>query len=515
MTDSTLPVPPGPGFEDDLPDDRVSDAVDRLVTATAMLADYASPAADRAVDEAVGEGTPRPGYRSLLDAATALGPATLRERADRLRITQRAEGITFRPTADEEREFPLDFVPRLIPASDWQTIRTGCNQRARALDLFLDDVYGEQAIVRAGLIPEWMIGNAPGYRDDGRLATGVRAHVCGFDIVTAGDGRWQVLEDNLRIPSGLAYALWNRDLITRFAGEFIPPAPLVGHTGVAGTLLETLTRAAPPRCVGSPNVVLVTEGPENSAYAEHAELAARMGIPLIVPGDLLVVEEDRLARRTPTGTEPVDVIYQREVEETFLAATGADGRPLGDGIRSAVQRGTVTVANAFGNGVADDKAIYAFVPRMIEFYLGEQPILHNIPTYLCAEPDQLGDVLDNLGDLVTKPIDGHGGIGVVIGPDATGAELAARRAELLADPKNYVAQEAVTLSTLPAFDGEGFSPRHVDLRVFTHVRAIDPGDREAVTLPAALTRVAEPGSRIVNSSSGGGSKDTWILADPA
>lgn len=483
---------------------------------TAMFASYAPEAEPApAIDEAIAEGLPREHYRDLLDAATALGAATLRRREARMEDMQRAEGVTFRATGQQVRVFPLDLVPRLIPAPDWEQISTGCNQRARALDLFLDDVYGRQSIIRDGVMPEWLVHNAPGYRASGLLAKGVRTHICGFDIVTAGDGRWQVLEDNLRIPSGLAYAWWSRSLITRFAPEFTAPAPLVGHDDIPATLLETLRRAAPPACGDEPNVVLLTEGPNNSAYAEHAELAARMGIPVVFPEHLMGAEGHRVVRRTgATTTAPVDVIYVREDEEDLFAALGADGLELQGVLVPALHRGTITLANAYGNGVGDDKAVYAMVPQMIEYYLGEKPILENIPTYLCAEPDQLQHVLDNLADLVTKPIVGYGGRGVVIGPDATEALLEERRTELLADPKSFIAQEAVKLSTVPTFDGQGLAPRHVDLRVFTHVRAQGRDGREAVTLPAALTRVAAAGSRIVNSSAGGGSKDTWILGQP-
>lgn len=484
---------------------------------TAMFASYdPAEATPTAIDEAICEGTPRELYRDLLGAATTLGAATIRRREARMEDMQRAEGVTFKATGQQVRVFPLDLVPRLVAAPDWERISTGCNQRARALDLFLDDVYTTQSIIRDGVIPEWLVHNAPGFRASGLLAKGARAHICGFDIVTAGDGRWQVLEDNLRIPSGLAYALWSRNLITRFAPEFVAPAPLIGHENIAATLLETLVSAAPPQCGGDPNVVLLTEGPTNSAYAEHAELAARMGIPVVFPEHLMAGEDHRIVRRTgATTTAPVDVIYAREDEDAFFAAIGADGGELSEAIIPALHRGTLTIANAYGNGVGDDKAVYAVVPRMIEYYLGEQPILDNIPTYLCAEPDQLRHVLDNLADLVTKPIDGYGGRGVVIGPDATEALLEERRIELLADPRNFIAQETVNLSTVPTFDGQGLAPRHVDLRVFTHVRATGVHDREAVTLPAALTRVAAAGSRIVNSSAGGGSKDTWILGTGA
>lgn len=428
---------------------------------------------------------------------------------------QRADGVTFRATGQPLRVFPLDLLPRVITATDWDVIDRGCVQRARALDAFLSDIYTRQEILHDRVMPQWLLDNAPGYRPAGLLGHGVRAHICGVDVVTSGDGTWLVLEDNLRVPSGLAYALWNRQLVTRFVPEFVPPEPLSGHEQVSSVLAETLMRAAPPRAGDTPRVVVLTTGADDSAYAEHAELAARMGFPLVSPEHLLAGPGNRLVRRTgATTTQPVDVIYSRVDEDDLLSACGGDGVTLQEAIAPALHRGTLTIANALGNGVGDDKAVYAFVPQMIDYYLGEQPILANVPTYLCADRDQRDQVLANLERLVTKPIDGLGGRGVIIGPDAEEPDLEERRIELLSQPERFIAQEVVNLSTVPVFDGQIFQPRHVDLRVFTHLRAGAAGT-EAVTLPAALTRVAAAGSKIVNSSAGGGSKDTWVLAGPA
>lgn len=466
----------------------------------------------RALDEAIDPtGRPIPLYSGLLTTAQGLGAPTLRRREARMEDLQRADGVTFRATGQQTRVFPLDVIPRVIPADHWDAIDRGCAQRAKALDAFLNDVYTTQQIVKDGIVPQWLLDNAPGYRSTGLLPRGVRAHICGLDVVTAGDGSYLVLEDNLRVPSGLAYALWNRELVQRFVPELAPPAPLVGHDTIAATLLETLVRAAPARCEDNPKVVILTSGTDDSAYSEHAELAARMGIPLVFPEHLLGGPGTRLVRRTgATTTEPVDVVYARMGEDMFLSSTGSDGVPLREAVIAALHRETLTVANAFGNGVGDDKAVYALVPQMIDYYLGEKPILANIPTYLCADREQRDHVLANLDKLVTKPIDGLGGSGVVIGPDSTEAQLEERRVELLGHPERYIAQDTVNLSTVPAFDGQVLQPRHVDLRVFTHLRS-GPHGTEAVTLPAALTRVAAAGSRIVNSSAGGGSKDTWIL----
>lgn len=475
-----------------------------------------TPLTKAAIDEGMTpEGQPKPLYADVMTAATTLGAPTMRRREARMEDLQRADGVTFRASGQQARVFPLDLVPRILAPEDWDVIDRGCAQRAKALDAFLTDVYRGQEIIADGVVPAWAVDNAPGFISSGLLPRGVRAVISGFDIVTAGDGRWLVLEDNLKIPSGMAYALWNRQLVTHFVPEFRPPSPLVDHDSIAGTLLETLTRAAPPRSADDPKVVVLSSGPDNSAYSEHAELADRMGVPLVFPEHLLGAPGNRLARRTgTTSTEVIDVIYSRVDEDELVNCLGAGGEILRESVYSALHRGTLTIANAFGNGVGDDKAIYALVPKMIDYYLSEKPILDNVPTYLCAERDQLDYVLEHLGELVTKPIDGFGGRGVVIGPDATEALLEERRAELLENPGSYIAQDTVNLSTVPSFDGQGLHPRHVDLRVFTHVRPTTGGGREAVTLPAALTRVAAAGSRIVNSSAGGGSKDTWILSPP-
>jgi carboxylate-amine ligase len=322
-----------------------------------------------------------------------------------------------------------------------------------------------------------------------------------------------VLEDNLRIPSGTAYAIANRRLLTKHLPELERPAELGGLDQVPAMLLETLRAAAPPRACDEPSVALLSAGWEDSAWFEHTFLAEELGIPLVQTSDLSV-RDGKLFRHIGSDVHPVDVLYARMDEDMLLSSTGYDASALRPGLLEAVTNGTLTIANALGNGVADDKAVYAYVPAMIEYYLGEKPALAQVPTWICAERAQRDYVLDNIGELVVKPIDGHGGTGVVIGPEASTDVLEARRRELQTQPERYIAQEAIALSTHPTFDGEGMYPHHVDLRAFVHLR---PGSDDTVTahvMPAGLTRVAARGSRIVNSSSGGGSKDTWILTGP-
>lgn len=465
-------------------------------------------------DEAIdvdGRATPR--YAPILAVLERLGPSSLRHRESRIEDLQRADGVTFSVTGQQgSRVLPLDLVPRVVEAHDWARITAGAAQRSIALDCFLRDVYGAQQIVADGVVPGEILDRAPGYRSSGMIAgRGVRAHINGLDLVRDGDGRWCVIEDNLRIPSGIAYAIWHRSLIRRFLPEIEAPPGLLEVDTVPEQLRATLTAAAPPRAGDEPGLAVLTEGVENSAYAEHRLLAERMGVPLVTPEDLSV-QHAQLLRHGSRGTDPIHVLYARMDEDMLLSSTGHDGLPLRAGIIEALHRGQLSIANAFGNGVADDKAVYAYVPAMIDYYLGETPILANVPTFVCAERDQRDHVLTHLDELVTKPIDGYGGSGVLIGPDASDAELAARREELERHPEQFIAQQVVALSTHPTFDGSAFRPHHIDLRTFVHLRHRGRDRRpEAVVMPAALTRVGAAGSKIVNSSAGGGGKDTWIL----
>jgi glutamate---cysteine ligase / carboxylate-amine ligase len=521
---------------------RLTDVVDELIvetassgysTATAVSEDqtlllgyrpgskpivvFAGGGLDDSYDEAVdAEGGPRQYYRGLLDTIARLGVAQLRSREAGIEQEQRSDNITFRVAGQSRAQvFPLDLIPRMVDAPEWMQLCEGLAQRARALDAFLRDVYAEQAIVADGIIGVQALDRAPGFRSTGRLAGNtVRAHISGTDLVCDGAGRWMVLEDNLRVPSGVAYAIVNRRLLGKHLPELQAPVAIADADRTSDMLLETLRAAAPARAPDEPRVALLSAGWEDSAWFEHTFLAEEMAVALVQPSDLSV-SDGKLLQHIGSNVRPIDVVYARMDEDMLLSSTGYDGAPLRPGLLGAITAGNLTIANALANGVADDKAIYAYVPAMIEYYLGEKPKLAQVPTWLCAEREQRDFVLANLGDLVVKPIDGLGGSGVLIGPEASEAALDARRRELETQPERFIAQEAVNLSTHPTFDGEGLYPHHVDLRAFVHLRAGTNGSVSAQVMPAALTRVASRGSRIVNSSFGGGSKDTWILTTPA
>jgi carboxylate-amine ligase len=477
--------------------------------------DPADKTAAVSYDEAIDlDGRPRQRYEKILRTVSDLGVAVMRSREGDIEQEQRAENITFRVDGQQRAQvFPLDLMPRLVPSDEWAELTSGLSQRAKALNAFLSDIYAEQTIIADGVIGVHAVDRAPGFRSTGRLSHDpVRAHISGTDLVCDRAGNWMVLEDNLRIPSGTAYAIANRRLLHKHLPELDRPPDLGDVDQVPNMLLETLRAAAPSRSGDQPAVALVSAGWEDSAWYEHTFLAEEMGIALVQPSDLMV-RDQKLLRHRGSDEYSVDVLYARMDEDMLLSSTGYDGAVLRPGLTQAVSAGTLTVANALGNGIADDKAIYAYVPAMIEYYLGEKPSLAQVPTWICAERAQRDYVLDNIADLVVKPIDGCGGNGVLIGPDATGAALDARRRELQAQPERYIAQEVIALSTHPTFDGEGMYPHHVDLRAFVHLRP--SGDSvTAHVMPAGLTRVAARGSRIVNSSSGGGSKDTWILTGP-
>jgi glutamate---cysteine ligase / carboxylate-amine ligase len=520
---------------------RLTDVVDQLIaetagrwpsTATAVGGDPTllfgyHPGSDPAVrvapgnvdvsyDEAVDtDGHARQRYRTVLDTIARLGVAQLRFREGCIEQEQRADNITFRVTGQSRAQlFPLDLVPRMVAADEWAQLCEGLGQRARALDAFLRDIYSEQAIVVDGIIGVQALDRAPGFRSTGRLAGDtVRANVSGTDLVCDRAGRWMVLEDNLRVPSGTGYAIVNHRLLSKHLSELQPPAAIEDVDRAPQMLLETLRAAAPPHASDDPVVVLLSSGWEDSAWFEHTFLADEMGVALVQPSDLSV-RDGKLLRHIGSDVQRIDVVYARMDEDMLLTSTGYDGAPLRPGLLAAISDGHLTVANALANGVADDKAIYTYVPAMIEYYLGEKPMLAQVPTWICGERAQRDFVLANLGDLVVKPIDGLGGSGVLIGPEASDAALEARRRELVTQPERFIAQEFVALSTHPTFDGDGIYPHHVDLRAFVHLRAGIGGSPSAHVIPAALTRVASRGSRIVNSSSGGGSKDTWVLAAP-
>ncbi|MCA2219383.1 glutamate--cysteine ligase [Jidongwangia harbinensis] len=496
---------------------RISDVVDLLVadtrggatgigpegrTVPAGLTPYAAPG-----DEAFPGGDVEPAYSGIVQVLSALGSAGLRRREDARDEEQRARGITFSVAGEAAtRLFPFDLVPRIVPADDWQQLCTGLVQRVRALDAFVGDVYGDRLVVKDGVIPDWVIDGSPELRPSGALVSrpGVRAQVAGVDLVRDGAGRWCVLEDNLRVPSGIGYAMQNRRLTEAVLPELPFPENLLSVENTPALLKRALLDAASPAAGDDPAVVVLSQGPDDSAWFEHRMLAEEMDVPLVRSTELLV--DDGVVHRIQHGKKHrVDVIYLRMGEDSLVHSPGADGMPLGPSLVAALHADTVVLANALGNGIGDDKAVYAYVPKLIEYYLGEKPLLADVPTYLCGIPDQRAEVLDRLDQLVCKPVDGYGGDRIVIGPHATADDLDAVRRQIRTAPHRWVAQEVVDLSTHPVFDGHQLAPRHVDLRAFIFT------GRESVVAPAALTRVAPAGSMIVNSSRGGGSKDTWLL----
>ncbi|GIF17959.1 carboxylate-amine ligase [Actinoplanes tereljensis] len=496
---------------------RISDVVDLVVADTrggatgigpegqsvpAGLVPYATIG-----DEAFPGGDVATPYTGIFNVLSALGSAGLRRREDARDDEQRARGITFSVAGEAAtRLFPFDLVPRIVPADDWTKLSAGLVQRVRALDRFVTDVYGERAVVHDGIVPEWVIDGSPELRPSGALVAheGVRAQVAGVDLVRDVDGDWCVLEDNLRVPSGIAYAMQNRRLTESVLPELPFPADLLSVEGTPQLLLTALRDAARPAAGDNPAIVVLSQGPDDSAWFEHRMLAEEMGVPVVRSTELFV-EGTRVFRLRNGKRYPVDVIYLRMGEDSLVHSPGADGMPLGPSLIAALHADTVTLANALGNGIGDDKAVYAYVPKLIEYYLGEKPLLADVPTYLCGIRDQREEVLGRLDELVCKPVDGYGGDRIVIGPHASSEELAAVRRQIVTAPHRWVAQEVVGLSTSPVFDGHQLAARHVDLRAFVF------SGTASVVAPAALTRVAPAGSMIVNSSRGGGSKDTWLL----
>ncbi|HEY6081248.1 MAG TPA: circularly permuted type 2 ATP-grasp protein, partial [Polyangiaceae bacterium] len=465
---------------------------------------YSAPGFDEAV---LADCTARPAHASVLGVLNELRPAELAARAEQLSRRTAEAGVLFRPTdAKEARAFPLDIVPRILTGEEWSRLEGGTTQRARALDAFLNDVYGERAIVRDGVIPAWLVEAAPGLRDAGRAAApgARRTQVCGFDIVRDADGRWLVLEDNVRVPSGVGYAMQCRRLLTATFPEFATLAELLDVEQVPQLLRRTLEESAPPHAAGAPpTLLLLSEGRHDSAFFEHQMLAEAAGMLLATPADLLV-ESDVLYQVSERTRTRIDVVYLR-MDDSLWRHKGKDGRTLGPELLRAVKAGNLALANALGNGVADDKAIYGYVPKLIDYYLHERPLLEQVETLHCADPEQCAHVLAHLDELVVKPVDGYGGLGVVIGPRASDQELSAARQLIEEQPSRWIAQPTISLSTHPTWQQGHLEPRHVDLRVFVYY------GREPVVAPAALTRVAAAGSLIVNSSRGGGAKDTWLL----
>lgn len=443
----------------------------------------------------------------------------MRSRREEAEVIFRRVGITFAVygAKDEdgsgtERLIPFDLIPRIIPSGEWREMERGLKQRVTALNRFLHDVYHDQEILKAGVIPaEQVLANAQ-FRPEMagvNVPFDVYSHIAGIDIVRAGQpdgsGTYYVLEDNLRVPSGVSYMLENRKMLMRLFPELFSQHRVAPVAHYPDLLLDTL-RAVAPVGVNDPTVVVLTPGMYNSAYFEHAFLAQQMGVEL-VEGQDLFVKDGFVYMRTTQGPRRVDVIYRR-VDDDFLdpSAFRPDSTLGCAGLLDVYRAGNVTLSNGIGTGVADDKSIYPYVPKMIEFYLGEQPILQNVPTYLGRVEDDLKYVLAHLGELVVKEVHGAGGYGMLVGPAASKAEIAAFREQLLANPSNYIAQPTLSLSTCPTFVDSGVAPRHIDLRPFVL------SGKTVQMVPGGLTRVAlKEGSLVVNSSQGGGTKDTWVL----
>lgn len=456
--------------------------------------------------------TPREAYATLVQRLQTLSRADLDDRCEQRDRAFRDQGITFGLDGGQERPFPLDLIPRIITGREWKTIDAGVRQRVRALEAFLDDVYGAQHIIRDKVVPHRMVATSEHFHRSAvgiTPAHGVRVHVAGVDLVRDGSGAFRVLEDNLRCPSGSSYVVENRRAMTRVFPEFFQAHDVEPVADYPTRLLRALRAAAPRKVARNPTIVVLTPGVYNSAYFEHSFLARQMGVELVEGRDLRC-RDQVVYMRTTSGEQRVDVVYRR-IDDDFLDPVhfrpdSVVGCP---GIMDAARAGNVTIANMVGNGVADDKAIYCFVPAMIEYYLGEAPILDNVMTYRLESHDVLDHCLNRIDRLVWKPVDGSGGYGIVIGHQADDATLATLRTAVTEHPRGWIAQEPVALSTAPTFVDGILDGRHVDLRPF----AVNDGEHVWVA-PGGLTRVALPkGSLVVNSSQGGGSKDTWVLKD--
>lgn len=425
----------------------------------------------------------------------------------------RRVGITFNVYGDEagtERLIPFDLIPRILPAHEWRTLESGLKQRVTALNRFIHDVYHDQEILRAGLIPQDLVLRNAQYRPEMKgisVPRDIYCHISGIDIVRAGQGEFYVLEDNLRVPSGVSYMIEDRKAMMRLFPELFSLHRVAPVEHYPDMLLKHL-RSVAPNGIDDPTVVVLTPGVYNSAYFEHAFLAQQMGVEL-VEGQDLMMSENRIYMRTTRGPKRVDVIYRRIDDDYLDPLVFRSNSTLGvPGLMSAVRAGRVTLCNAPGTGIADDKSIYPYVPEMIRFYLGQEPVLQNVPTYICRNPDDLAYVMAHLNELVVKETHGAGGYGMLVGPCASAAELETFRGLLTANPSNYIAQPTLALSTCPTFVAEGVAPRHIDLRPFVLC------GQQISIVPGGLTRVAlKEGSLVVNSSQGGGTKDTWVLQD--
>ena len=461
------------------------------------------------------DGTVREAYRAYHRWLTEQDAGWLRRKAGEAETFFRRTGITFNVYGDddaEERLIPFDMVPRIVSAQEWRRLSRGIEQRVRALNAFMHDMYHRQEIIRAGRLPErlfrhnsaWlpqMVGFTP--------PGGVYTHIVGIDLVRTGPDDFLVLEDNARTPSGVSYMLENRETMMAMFPELFSQVKVRPVSNYPRRLAKSLAACAPDCAGDKPTIAVLTPGVYNSAYFEHAFLADQMGAELVEGSDLRVID-GRVQMRTTQGYQPIDVLYRR-VDDDFLdPLTFNPNSVLGvPGLMDVYRAGRITIANAPGTGISDDKAIYSFMPEIVEFYTGERPILPNVQTWRCADADSLKYVLDHLPELVVKEVHGSGGYGMLVGPTASRKDIAVFRAKLIANPSNYIAQPTLALSTCPIFTKAGLAPRHVDLRPFV---LFSP---EGVDItPGGLTRVAlKKGSLVVNSSQGGGTKDSWVLDD--
>ncbi len=457
----------------------------------------------------------RPIYREVARWLAEAPPEILASRRAQAELMFRRIGITFAVYGDAEqaeRLIPFDIVPRIIGRSEWRHLEAGLVQRVRAINLFIADVYGTAEILRAGIVPKDLIYQNAAYCPEmaGRAVPHhIYAHISGVDLVRTSEDNFLVLEDNVRTPSGVSYMLENREIMMRLLPDLFAAHSVAPVETYPNELLASLRSVAPSAASREPTLVVLTPGQYNSAYYEHSFLADKLGVELVEGRDLFVRDE-AVYMRTTEGPRRVDVIYRRVDDEYLDPLTFRRNSTLGvPGLMSAYHAGNVTIANAVGAGVADDKAVYTYIPDIIRFYLNEEPLLPNVPTWRCREPDACKYVQEHLSELVVKEVNGSGGYGMLVGPHATRAEIEAFGQKFARDPANYIAQPVLALSTCPTSFAEGVSARHVDLRPF-----VLTGADGVSVIPGGLTRVAlKQGSLVVNSSQGGGTKDTWVVDD--
>jgi uncharacterized circularly permuted ATP-grasp superfamily protein len=492
---------------------RANSRLREAMTTPSFLDEMYGPCTQETFSAGRDSGQVRAPYAAIEEWLRSTDPTTFASKRAEADLIFRRVGITFNVYGDQagtERLIPFDLIPRVLSADEWTRLAAGLIQRVKALNLFLHDIYHGQEVVRAGIVPESHLLRNSLFRPEMRgveVPRNVYVHIAGIDIVRVEEGHFYVLEDNLRTPSGVSYMLQNRTVMMRLFPQVFAKARVAPVDHYSQELLRVLRSVAPAHCEGEPTVAVMTPGPYNSAYFEHTFLAEQMGVEL-VEGQDLFVRDSAVYMRTTLGPRRVDVIYRRIDDDSLDPLAFRPDSMLGvPGLLSVYRNGGVTLANAIGTGVADDKSSYPYVPDLIQFYLGEQPILGNVPTYRCAVPTDRAYVLDHLSELVVKQTQGSGGYGMLIGPRSTREEQQKFRSLITEQPDGYIAQPTLALSSCPTFVEEGIAPRHIDLRPF-----ILTGANGSVVVPGGLTRVAlTRDSLVVNSSQGGGTKDTWVL----